>query len=363
MRMFASLLVFLAVFFLSACTQQQNAPGNTGPTSAEDCPLSLPATYTAHIPCKNCLPTTVSLTLRPDSLYFVRIVAHNPETGNEDIKAEIGAWHYVPDGNTLLLATYDNVARTLSITLEDHLRVVKIAGKGIIPPDVNYDLIRDDATPGYYDVVRIKGMYSYAAGVGQFRECLSGAEFLLAREEENAALERAYLNTPHGRAEPMLVTLDARVSFRMENETAGYGDVLVPVHFIKIQPGVGCDGEKNRRLRLVDNSWRLIEMHGKPLSLGEGQQNPFLTLETRENRMHGFAGCNRFSGTYLVKGEILLLNKMISTRMACLGGMVIEDEFFRILSATEGYRIEGNILELCDRHGIVLARLQYSGGG
>ena len=362
MRMFASLLVFFAVLFLSACIQQQNGPGNTGPTSVENCPLSLPATYTAHIPCKNCLPTTVSLTLRPDSLYFVRIVAHNPETGNEDIKAETGAWHYVPEGNTLLLAAYDNVARTLSITSEDHLRVVKIAGKGIIPPDVNYDLIRDDATPGYYDVVRIKGMYSYAAGIGQFRECLSGAELLLAREKENAALERAYLNTPHGRAEPMLVTLDARVSFRMENETAGYGDVLVPVHFIKIQPGVGCDGTKNRRLRLVDNSWRLLEMNGIPLELKEGQRHPFIALETKGNRIHGFAGCNRFSGTYLVKGEILLLNKMISTRMACTAGMTMEDEFFRTLSATEAYRIDGDILELRDRRGAVLARFRHAGG-
>jgi len=290
------------------------------------------------------------------------VVTRNPETGKEDIKAEIGAWHYVPDGNTLLLATYDNVARTLFITPEENLRVVKIAGGGIIPPDVNYDLIRDDANPGYYDVVRIKGMYTFEAGAGRFSECLSGAEFPVAPEGENAALERAYMNTPHGQGEPLLVTLDGRISFRMRNKTKGFADVLVPVRFKKIQPGVGCDGEKSSRLRIVDNSWRLIEMYGKPLELDEGQQNPFITLETVDSHMRGFAGCNRFSGTYLVKGEIFLFNKMISTRMACVDGMVMEDEFFRVLSATEGYRIEGNILELRDRSGTVLARFRHAGG-
>jgi heat shock protein HslJ len=157
----------------------------------------------------------------------------------------------------------------------------------------------------------------------------------------------------------MLVTLDGRIAY---SETADPGDILVPVRFIRIQPGIRCSGEKSSRLRLVDNSWRLMDMNGTPLNLKQGQRNPFISLETRDNRIHGFAGCNRFSGTYLVKGEIFLFNKMISTRMACVDGMVMEDEFFRVLSATEGYRIEGDILELRDHSGKVLARLRHAGG-
>ena len=139
-------------------------------------------------------------------------------------------------------------------------------------------------------------------------------------------------------------------------------EAIVPVRFINIQPGIACDGKKSSRLRVVDNTWRLIEIDGKAIKLEEGQKNPFLHLQTKNNQMQGFAGCNRFSGTYLVKGEIFLFNKMIGSRMACVGGMELEDAFFQVLSATEGYQIKGDILGLRDRNGKVLARLQHAGG-
>ena len=160
--------LFLTLFILLPGCAQQKHTTVTDETGAV-CPLPLPTVYTADIPCRDCPPTTASLTLRPDSLY-------------------------------------DNVARTLLITPTNNLRVVKVSG-GIIPPDVNYDLTRDDSNPSYNDVVRIKGMYSYMADAGLFTECLTGATFPVAMEGENAALERAYMNTPHGQAEPILVTL------------------------------------------------------------------------------------------------------------------------------------------------------------
>ena len=352
---------FFIVFFIllaGGCAKQEHTPiaDETGAV----CPLPLPATYVADIPCRDCPPTTAALTLRPDSLYFLRVKTVQPDTGAENVKAEIGVWKYV-SGNTILLATYDNVARTLHITPTNKLRVIKVSG-GIIPPDVNYDLSRDDSNPGYNDVVPVQGMYSYMADAGLFTECLSGARFPVAMEAQNAALERAYLNTPHGQAEPVLVSLEARLTTRPRYGGVGYEEAVVPVRFIDIRPGIACTGEKSSKLRLVDNSWRLIELDGKPLQLSEGQKNPFVHLQTKDNRMQGFAGCNRFSGTYLVKGSIFLFNKMIRSRMACVDGIEMEEHFFRVLSATDGYHINGDILELRDRSGKVLARLQHAGG-
>ncbi len=359
MRPLIRCIICFIIILLTGCVHHEQA-SVTDETGAV-CPLPLPAVYSAKIPCQNCPPTTASLTLRPDSLYFLRITTTNPETGREDVKAEIGAWKYVSAGDAILLETYDNVARTLLITPANTIRVIKVSG-GIIPPDVNYDLIRNDADPGYNDVVRMKGMYSYLADAGLFTECLSKVSFPVATEGENAALERAYLNTPHGQAEPILVNLDARLISRSKMNAGGYEDVVVPVRFIDIYPGIDCRGEKSRRLRLVDNTWRLIEIAGQPIKIAKGENNPFIHLQTLDNKMQGFAGCNRFSGTYLVKGEILLFSKTASTRMACVGGMELEDMFFRVLSATEGYRLKGDILELHDRKGKVLARLQHAGG-
>ena len=360
MRISTRLLIAFFILLVGGCAQQEHTP--VADETGAVCPLPLPATYVADIPCRDCPPTTAALILRPDSLYFLRIKTVHPDTGAENVKAEIGVWKYVSAGNTILLATYDNVARTLLITPTDKLRVIKVSG-GIIPPDVNYDLTRDDSNPGYNDVVPVQGMYSYMADAGLFTECLSGAAFPVAMEAENAALERAYLNTPHGQAEPVLVSLEARLITRPRYGGIGYEEAIVPIGFIDIRPGIACSGEKSNKLRLVDNSWRLIEIDGKPIQLSEDQKNPFVHLQTRNNRMQGFAGCNRFSGTYLVKGSIFLFNKMIRSRMACVDGIEMEENFFRALSATDGYHIEGDILELRDRSGKVLARLQHAGGG
>ncbi len=360
MRILIRLLVVFFILLAGGCAQQeQNSV--TDETGAV-CPLPIPAVYTADIPCRDCSPTTVSLTLRPDSLYFLRITSTNAETGSRDVRAEIGRWKYVSSGNTILLATYDNAARTLQITPANNLRVIKVSSGGIIPPNVNYDLFQAESAPVYDDTVRIHGMYSYLADAGRFTECLSGATFPVAMEAENAALERAYINIPHGQAEPILVTLDARLKSQPKMEGPGYEEALVPVRFVSIQPGITCEGEKSGGLSLVDNSWRLVEIGGTPIELDEGQSHPFFHLQSTNNRMQGFAGCNRFSGTYLVKGEIFLFNKMVGSRMACVTGMDLEDNFFKALSATEGYRIEGDILELRDRHGEVLAKLQHAGG-
>ncbi len=350
-------LYLVLILLLAGCAQPQ--PQVVDETGAV-CPLPLPSIYSAEIPCPNCPTIKVFLNLRPDSLYFLRISTTNAETGAEEVKAEIGAWKYVAAGRTLLLATYDNVARTLLITPEFNLRVVKVSG-GIIPPDVNYDLVRDDANPGYNDVARVQGLYSYRAGAGRFSECLSGASFPVAEEAENAGLERAYMNTPHGQGDQILVTLDARLLSRPQMGGLGYEEAVVPVHFINIKPGIDCTGEKSSRLTLVDNTWRLVEINGKPLKLTEGQDTPFVHLAAKDNWVQGYGGCNRFSGTFLVKGEIFLFNKRIGTRMACVNGMDLEFKFFRVLSATDGYHIEGNILELRNREGKVLARLQHAG--
>lgn len=360
MRIFTLIFFFLCAL-LFGCAQQP--PPVVVDETGTVCPLPLPSTYTADISCLNCASTKVFLTLRPDSLYFLRISTTSAESGAEEVKSEIGSWKYVAAESTILLASYDNVARALLITPTNNLRVTKVSG-GIIPPDVDYDLARDDTNPGYNDndVARVQGMYSYMADAGMFTECLTGVGFPVATEGENAGFEQVYLNTPHGQGDPLLVTLDARLVTRIKMGGIGYEEAVVPVHFVNIRPDIDCTGEKSSRLTLVDNTWRLIEINGKPLQLSEGLSTPFVHLASKDNRVRGFGGCNRFSGTFFVKGEIFLFNKRIGTRRACVSGMNLEFEFFRILSATDGYHIEGSVLELRNRERKILARLEHAGG-
>jgi heat shock protein HslJ len=360
MQKLYKILVLLLILLLPGCANRSQQTQVTNAAGAI-CPLPVPATYTADIPCRECQPTSASLTLRPDALYFLRITSRDADTGARVVRAEMGVWKYIAAGNTILLNTYDNAARTLVITGSGQLRVVRVSG-GIIPPDVNYDLVLSEGGSVYTDLVRVQGMYSYREGSGVFNECLTGAAFPVADEEENAALERAYMNTPHGQLEPILVTLDARLSSNLRVGAMKYEEVLVPARFINIRPGIGCDGGKSSRLTLVDNSWHLKTLAGKPVELDEDQKAPYFSLKTEGNRLEAFAGCNRISGTYLVKGELFFFNKVIERRMACAKGIELEFAFLNVLKHTERYRIKGEILELRDREGKPLATFQYAGG-
>lgn len=325
------------------------------------CPLSIPCSYRASIPCLECGSNKVSISLRRDHLYFLRVITVLPESGKEQIKTETGIWKYQPEKNTLLLTSYQNVARLLFISPDKTLRVLRVSG-GILPQIENYTLFPDTTGTVYEDVVRLKGMYTYVDDASVFTECLSGVSFPVAMEADNINLERSYLRIPHGFGEPVLVKLDAQIVERPSLKSFGYQEVVVPVHYLAMQPGIECNGRKSTQLRLVENSWHLIELDGNPLVLPEGVRQPFLFLTTRGHKMRGFSGCNRFTGSYLSMGNIFLFNKLYVRRMACVGGVEIEEQFYKVLSAVESYTIEGNILELQDENGVVRARLQHGEG-
>ncbi len=321
------------------------------------CPLPLPCTYTATIPCTSCTPTKVALTLRRDNLYFLRITTQ-PGADKEQSSTEMGIWEYLPNDNTILFKTYNNAAILLGVLPANALRVLRVSGGGI-PAQVDYDLLPQLDKPVDEDVVRMKGMYTYKDGSAVFSECLSGARFPVDTKEGNAALEQAYRQAPHGLDEPVLVNLEAKIVHRFAMEGFTDEEVLIPVDFLNLQPGILCNGEKSDTLQLVENSWHLIELDGIPLELPKGVQQPFLYMSTKGHKVRGYSGCNRFYGTFLSRGNIFLFNKLYISRMACTGGVEIESRFYRVLSATESYRIDGNFLEFMDESGRIRARLQH----
>lgn len=96
-----------------------------------------------------------------------------------------------------------------------------------------------DAGEGAGSVMR--GMYRYMADAAIFTECRTGKSFPVAFEEDNRALEEAYLSVPHPPGEPLLVTLEGRIVKRMPMEGPGPVSTIVPVRFIGISPGEICD--------------------------------------------------------------------------------------------------------------------------
>lgn len=102
--------------------------------------------------------------------------------------------------------------------------------------------------------------------------------------------------------------------------------------------------------------WVLHSLAGSPAAApGEQQRQAQFTLHLDDNRSTGSGGCNRFTGTYTLKGSSLRFAPQAATRMACTQGMDQEVAFFKVLEQTRRWRIQGDHLWLLDEAGKSLA--------
>lgn len=77
-----------------------------------------------------------------------------------------------------------------------------------------------------------------------------------------------------------------------------------------------------------------------------------------DGHVSGHGGCNRFMGQYKQEGEALALGPLAATRMACPeADMAREQELFKLLENTRGFRASHLELELLDENGRSLAKL------
>jgi heat shock protein HslJ len=78
---------------------------------------------------------------------------------------------------------------------------------------------------------------------------------------------------------------------------------------------------------LADTHWTIASINGQPATAQRKAEMNFTA-----DRISGNAGCNSFGGGYSVAGDTLTATQLISTKMACAGaGMDQENAVFKIL--------------------------------
>ncbi|RUO39533.1 hypothetical protein CWE22_09555 [Pseudidiomarina aestuarii] len=109
----------------------------------------------------------------------------------------------------------------------------------------------------------------------------------------------------------------------------------------------GCAGDPRQLLEGV--TWQLAQT--------TAEQAPTIQFIPEAN-VAGFAGCNRYRGTYQLTGEGLQFNPLAATKMLCdVDAMAIEDEWFRQLTEVQSFRLDaageldlvladGNVIQL-----------------
>lgn len=107
---------------------------------------------------------------------------------------------------------------------------------------------------------------------------------------------------------------------------------------------------------ITDTKWMLHSIAGEEVGEVSERGKPHLTLDTAENRVYGFGGCNSFNGGFTLGDEnAVSFTQMASTKMYCEESMSVEDAFLPVFESVVAYEISGNQLHLKSESGEVLA--------
>ncbi len=114
---------------------------------------------------------------------------------------------------------------------------------------------------------------------------------------------------------------------------------------------VSCKTAKES-VSLTGVKWVAESLNGKEVKFKEGMSEVFITLEAKDKKVFGRAGCNRFFGAYELNEAQLSFSGMGATKMAC-PDMDIETTFFKVLEDTKSFVIKNDKLMLKDDNNVI----------
>jgi heat shock protein HslJ len=126
-------------------------------------------------------------------------------------------------------------------------------------------------------------------------------------------------------------------------------------------PSVQIDGTAASATGIENVQWELVSLGGQPIDVS-AERRPNLTLSSSDQRVAGYAGCNRIIGSYSLSDDRLTFSQLAGTRMACAEGMETEQAFHDALGKVAGWRLQGEQLELLDSAGEVVALFERREG-
>ena len=121
---------------------------------------------------------------------------------------------------------------------------------------------------------------------------------------------------------------------------ANQGDQEIDIELIMIEPDTG--GVTNG---LDGSSWKLVAFSLNDAWV-EALPDVEVTLEFLDDKIGGYAGCNRYFGSYVSDGETLVISALGATRKACLDADLSQQEnlLLESLENAVSYSIEENAL-------------------
>jgi heat shock protein HslJ len=319
----------------------------------------LPALYEGVLPCADCAGIRYSLDIRADRVFFLRQTYLGKHDAAEESFDDIGVWSASPDAQAIILKGSREAAIQFSIENPETLRKLDLEGKPIVST-LNYEIRRNASYRPLEPRVLMRGMYSYMADAGWFRECTTQLSLPVAQAEDNAALESAYARERKEPNEQLLVILNGRIAMQPRMEGDGMQQTLIVERFISVAPGQACETASSATLE--NTHWTLVRALGEPVVTPADRAEAYLMLDPIGTRVTGFSGCNRFAGGYVREGDHLRFEQVAMTMMACADERNPEARFVRVMNDAVHWKLVGQELELSDQAGRSLATFRARAG-
>ncbi|MFT5808925.1 MAG: putative lipoprotein [Moritella dasanensis] len=171
----------------------------------------------------------------------------------------------------------------------------------------------------------------------------------------NLSYNAADIKPQHRYALRAQITLDGQLLFtNAEQVDAFVNQGLNPTEILvsQVSSAIKDDGLAS----LVDTQWQLSMLGTQAITADVTQQQPYLTFTQDDNKVIGFAGCNRFNGRYDVFASNVNLTQLLTTKKMCFQQMNLETQFLTALSEADNYKVIDKKLTLYSNVGIALGQ-------
>jgi len=118
--------------------------------------------------------------------------------------------------------------------------------------------------------------------------------------------------------------------------------LLLPLFAFKCSESVsGGADELNSNTK-----WVLEKFGDETAQVPEGVETPYLKFDLNEKKLNGFGGCNNFFGNFFIKGDMLNISELGSTKKYCENSAPLEDRLMVALRAANTFKVKDSVLTL-----------------
>ncbi|QNF33486.1 META domain-containing protein [Adhaeribacter swui] len=105
-------------------------------------------------------------------------------------------------------------------------------------------------------------------------------------------------------------------------------------------------------ISLESGKWVLIDLNGEEVVKQNSERPIYLEFNGTDQKVAGFAGCNRLFGAYSNQGSTISFSRVSSTKLIC-PDYELENNFVASLQRINRYQIDGEKLLLFNQNNLI----------